>query len=174
MQIWNALIWNSWQRQAQSQQAFPLQQNYPILPYGYAVQPPPPVLPYQPPVIPTYQSHWNNSGSSVKTVSDVENYMHMWESKWLGICNPGHYSSGGIETYHEGAWYQKRIRKRILFFFVQCPTQSTQQLMNLNQSRNRKMIFYLRRVQRLKPSLNRSLPLLMITSLHLNHSIHFQ
>jgi len=63
-------------RQAQSQQAFPLQQNYPIVPNGYAVQPPPLVLPYQPPVIPTYQSHWNNSGSSVKTVSDVENYMH--------------------------------------------------------------------------------------------------
>ena len=27
------------------------------------------------------------------------------------IGNLSHYSSGGIETYHEGAWYQKRIWK---------------------------------------------------------------
>ena len=194
MQIWNSLIWNSWQRQAQSQQAFPLQQNYPILPYGYAVQPPPPVLPYQPPVIPTYQSHWNNSGSSVKTVSDVENYMHNRKIGDMPCWKPNSYQQMPLYCENRSDWEFviraithraelepimkehdiKRESKKNALLLVQCPTQSTQRLTNLSQSRNCKMIFYLHRVQRLKPSLNRSLPLLMITSLHLNHSIHFQ
>ena len=81
-----------------------IQQNYPILPYGYAVQPPPPVLPYQPPVIPTYQSHWNNSGSSVKTVSDVENYMHNQKIHDIPCWKPNSYQQMPLYCENRSDW----------------------------------------------------------------------
>ena len=160
-----------------------------------AVQSPPPVLPYQPPVIPTYQSHWKKSGSSVKTVLDVENYMHNQKIHDMPCWKPNSYQQMPLYCENRSDWefviwaithwveleHIKELDIKREFeknTFLLCAMSNTinPAITNLNQSHNCKMIFYLRRVQRLKPSLNRSLPLLMITSLHvhLNHSIHFQ
>ena len=152
------------------------------------------MLPYQPPVIPTYQSHWNNSGSSVKTVSDVENYMHNRKIRDMPCWKPNSYQQMPLYCENRSDWkfviraithraelepimkeldIKRESKKNTLLLRAMSDTinPTINEFKSVAQSQN---VFYLRRVQRLKPSLNRSLPLLMITSLHLNHSIHFQ